>query len=186
MKRMFLDILHTLEGALPIGVLISAALMIAEYLAEKIIFKLRASFGKFLLQNAAKALLYIYAYIIIHRTLLGRYAKIDPLSDVLGGWKIYMTQYCGLDYQVIGNIIMFIPLGLLLALSFYRRKGGGKIIALCAVHSFSFSVFIEATQLVFSLGTFQLSDMVYNTVGGIIGAGLYIAAEKLTAKKQKS
>ncbi|WP_262369700.1 VanZ family protein [Enterococcus faecium] len=38
---------------------------------------------------------------------------------------------------------------------------------------FLFSLSIEFTQLFFRLGTFQLSDLFYNTLGGLIGALLY-------------
>ncbi|HAQ2613759.1 TPA: VanZ family protein, partial [Enterococcus faecium] len=43
---------------------------------------------------------------------------------------------------------------------------GGKI-------AFYFSAIIEFLQLFLRLGTFQISDFVYNTLGGILGVILY-------------
>lgn len=46
------------------------------------------------------------------------------------------------------------------------------------VDKFSFSVSIEMLQLLLRLGTFQLSDIFYNTVGGVVGGLIYYAAMK--------
>uniref|UniRef100_UPI0018EF1CC3 VanZ family protein n=1 Tax=Enterococcus faecium TaxID=1352 RepID=UPI0018EF1CC3 len=47
-----------------------------------------------------------------------------------------------------------------------RQVYGGKI-------AFYFSAIIEFLQLFLRLGTFQISDFVYNTLGGILGVILY-------------
>ncbi len=39
--------------------------------------------------------------------------------------------------------------------------------------AFYFSAIIEFLQLFLRLGTFQISDFVYNTLGGILGVILY-------------
>lgn len=39
--------------------------------------------------------------------------------------------------------------------------------------AFLFSIIIEFSQLMFKLGTFQLSDIVFNTLGGFIGGIIY-------------
>lgn len=44
--------------------------------------------------------------------------------------------------------------------------------------AFYFSISIEMLQLLFRLGTFQLSDIFYNTVGGALGGLLYYVAMK--------
>lgn len=41
-----------------------------------------------------------------------------------------------------------------------------------------FSISIEMLQLLLRLGTFQLSDIFYNTVGGMIGGLMYCAVMK--------
>ena len=44
--------------------------------------------------------------------------------------------------------------------------------------AFIFSISIEMLQLLLRLGTFQLSDIFYNTVGGMIGGLMYCAVMK--------
>ncbi|WP_347046079.1 VanZ family protein [Blautia wexlerae] len=39
--------------------------------------------------------------------------------------------------------------------------------------AFGFSLMIEMLQLLLRLGTFQLSDIFYNTVGGVLGGMCY-------------
>lgn len=43
---------------------------------------------------------------------------------------------------------------------------------------FIFSVTIEMLQLLLRLGTFQVSDIVYNTFGGMLGGLMYCAVMK--------
>ena len=42
-----------------------------------------------------------------------------------------------------------------------------------------FSVSIEVLQLLLCLGTFQVSDIVYNTLGGMLGGIVYITVKKV-------
>ena len=44
--------------------------------------------------------------------------------------------------------------------------------------AFIFSISIEMLQLLLRLGTFQLSDIFYNTVGGVLGGLVYYVAMK--------
>ena len=45
--------------------------------------------------------------------------------------------------------------------------------------AFGFSLMIEMLQLLLRLGTFQLSDIFYNTVGGVLGGLMYYAVMKV-------
>ena len=56
-----------------------------------------------------------------------------------------------------------------------KKKYKKKILWYSGNIAFIFSVSIEMLQLLFRLGTFQLSDIFYNTVGGVLGGLLYCA-----------
>ena len=58
-------------------------------------------------------------------------------------------------------------------------SGWKKILWQSGKIAFIFSVSIEMLQLLLRLGTFQLSDIFYNTVGGIIGGLMYCAVMKV-------
>ena len=57
----------------------------------------------------------------------------------------------------------------------------GKILTniLTALYEpFGFSLLLSFLQLLLRLGTFQLSDIFYNTVGGVLGGLMYCAVMK--------
>ena len=59
-----------------------------------------------------------------------------------------------------------------------------KIILKALLSSLCFSAFIEITQLIFSKGTFQFSDIVYNTLGGVLGAVIFVIIKLIISKKR--
>ena len=63
----------------------------------------------------------------------------------------------------------------------YKRQIGNgwkKILWYSGKIAFIFSISIEMLQLFLRLGTFQLSDLFYNTVGGTLGGLMYYAVMK--------
>ena len=50
--------------------------------------------------------------------------------------------------------------------------------------AFLFSLSVELLQLFLRVGTFQLSDICYNTLGGIIGGVIYGAVWKIKSRKK--
>ena len=59
--------------------------------------------------------------------------------------------------------------------TFEEKIGNGwkKILWQSVKIAFIFSISIEMLQLLLRLGTFQLSDIFYNTVGGVLGGLMY-------------
>ena len=120
--------------------------------------------------------------LILFRTLLNRQLWMNPLSNVMGGWGIWETVNGEqkLTTECIENVIMMVPFSSVGMWTFEEKIGinwkkilwrGGKI-------AFIFSISIEMLQLLLRLGTFQLSDIFYNTVGGVLGGLLYCVAMK--------
>lgn len=62
----------------------------------------------------------------------------------------------------------------------------GSIIWACGKTAFLFSVSIEFLQLFLRLGTFQLSDICYNTLGGVLGGIIYWIGWKLKCELPKN
>lgn len=71
-------------------------------------------------------------------------------------------------YYAILNYIFFVPLGFLLE-ALQKRRRIWMTVLIC----FSFSLFIEATQLFLKLGLAEFDDIFENTVGALAGAQLY-------------
>ena len=85
--------------------------------------------------------------------------------------------------NIILNILMFVPLGFWLPVGKEKFHKFWKIYLL----GFLFTVGIESLQLVLSLGLFEVADVFNNTLGTMIGYGLYKFVEYvvLLFKKKK-
>ena len=127
-------------------------------------------------------LLAFVSSLILFRTLLNRNLWQNPLSNVMGGWGIWETVNgeSQLTTECIENVIMMMPFSAVVMWTFEEKIGNGwkKILWYSGKIAFIFSVSIEMLQLLLRLGTFQLSDIFYNTVGGVLGGLLYYVAMK--------
>lgn len=118
-----------------------------------------------------------YTVMILFRTLLNRNMWANPLSNVIGIWGIY-NEKGELTAEAFENLILFIPFIVLLFWAFGDKMIDGegrlgRILWQSTKITFLFSLSIEFLQLFLRLGTFQLSDLFYNTLGGLIGGLFY-------------
>ena len=74
----------------------------------------------------------------------------------------------GIRSNFLGNIVLFMPIGILLPIVIDNHKWYWTVGA-----GFSFSCVIEIIQFAFSRGCFDPDDVILNTLGAIIGYGLY-------------
>lgn len=85
--------------------------------------------------------------------------------DVLGAWAVFLN--------VGGNVIAFIPFGYFLpSLSTHRLK-----FLSVAMLTVTLSVSIELVQLISKVGSFDVDDMILNTLGGVAGYILFVIAK---------
>lgn len=76
----------------------------------------------------------------------------------------YLQKYSYLE-NIIGNLLMFIPMVFVVFLLFDKEV---KAFVMALVLLFT-SVFIEILQYEFNLGVFDINDILLNFVGGLIG-----------------
>lgn len=141
---------------------------------------------KKLFKNKDMLCLFLFIYFtfaVFFITVIQRECIYAPLTNVFGGWSIYTDNHT-IDYQVIGNILMFIPSSFIFCILMREEGSFVKIIFKTLLSSLCFSVFIEIAQLIFSKGTFQFSDIVYNTLGGVLGAIIFIIINLIIEKKR--
>jgi glycopeptide antibiotics resistance protein len=67
--------------------------------------------------------------------------------------------------NVLGNLVLLLPWGVLAPLAF-KKLNGVKWIALSG---FLISFSAEIIQYIFSIGIFDIDDLIFNTLGAIIG-----------------
>lgn len=116
-------------------------------------------------------LLTFYVSQVIGITLLNRGAEpqtvynsqvFEVYETALAGNSVFMTQ-------LLGNIVMFVPLGILLPICVRRTDGFFRMLLIV----FGCSLAIEETQLLTHTGIFELVDLINNTVGGMLGYVVY-------------
>ena len=96
---------------------------------------------------------------------------IVHLFDVYDGWQL----------NIIGNIMMFIPVGLTWPFCFKKLDTIGKTVLAGA----GFPLFIEITQLPFYDRCSDVDDLILNTTGILIGAFIYFGIKRLTIRKKR-
>lgn len=133
--------------------------------------------------------LVFYVAMILFRTLLNRNMWISPVENVIGIWGLH-NQNGELTTEVLENLALFIPFTILLLWSFREKLLPEEVKFFRTIWQsvkivFIFSLAIEFLQLFLRLGTFQLSDLFYNTLGGFGGGLIYWCGYKLTNRKAK-
>lgn len=131
-----------------------------------------------------------YIAMVMCRTLLNRNMWLNPTENIRGIWTLHDAE--GYLYtENSENFVLFVPLSYLtLLLVSVKKKMDIKcnLKTLVAVMSISFSVSfsIEFIQLLLRCGTFQLSDLVFNTIGGTIGEILFCLVNVCIKKRRGS
>lgn len=75
--------------------------------------------------------------------------------------------------NILGNIVLFIPFGMLFPIIFDKRQKG----FLCS--AVAFSLVIEIIQFILALGSTDIDDLIFNVVGAYIG---YFVSGKIKRK----
>lgn len=87
--------------------------------------------------------------------------------------------------QIIMNIVMYVPFGVSLLTNFKKIRKKWVVFIITSV----ISLIIELVQHIFSIGLFEIDDIINNVLGAIIGALLYEIMSKMrkgiTSKRLK-
>lgn len=104
-------------------------------------------------------------------------ANFTPLDTI----KMYIQYHHQLNSfeNLVGNVVAFIPLGILLPMAFKKTKG---FFTMCFYSLLIIST-VEFTQLFTGLGEFDVDDILLNFAGAITG---YILWRKLYKEKKRN
>ena len=89
----------------------------------------------------------------------------------------YYGEFNGSQFQlfdILYNMLVFVPAGV-----YFAALGKKKIISGiggCFILSLSF----EVLQWVFAIGSSDITDLITNTAGGVVGTGIYFLLRKLS------
>lgn len=111
------------------------------------------------------ALTLFYVFTILCATYFGREPSVREVQG-----KIFWTVEKAVEtgnwiywYFIVGNILLFVPLGFILYYLFAGNWWLGILICLL------FSCVIETLQYITATGLCELDDLVHNTLGGALG-----------------
>lgn len=197
-KTIIYDVLSTLYKPFWAALLLSFMFMFLYLYAkehgwkENVIRKVFLTWIDFFKESLMFRKVFLLAFciaMILLKTILNRSIWIDPLGKLFENWWIY-DKYGRLSVEPLENIILFLPFTILLLWTFGEKLLGDEftlknIIKLTAKVTGVFSLSVELFQLIFFVGTFQISDLVYNILGGVIGGIIYYAGVKIKERRNK-
>ena len=96
---------------------------------------------------------------------------IPFIGSVLVNGRIYINE-------IINNILVFIPVGIYICM----LKEDWSILRKISV-GFFISLGIEVLQFILAIGATDITDLIGNTLGGIIGIGVFYLFSKLFKNK---
>ncbi|MBQ8559333.1 MAG: VanZ family protein [Tyzzerella sp.] len=151
-----------------IGAILLVYNLIAKFRKQK---KVSIPIGRLLLY----AVFIIYIVVVVGATML-RYSmhsysgEIGEIYPLFYSYKEAWNHFSAREWRnIILNIMMFVPFGFLLPLVSKKFQVFWKTY----LAGFLFTFLIEMTQLLLNLGICELDDLMNNTVGTMIGYGLY-------------
>ena len=107
------------------------------------------------------------------------YVESNFIPFVVINDLITTTSFLYSMYNIIGNIILFVPLGFILPIKFKRINNCVRDVLV----GFIFSVFVELTQLILPFRQTDIDDVILNTLGTAVGYVLYKLWTKVVRKK---
>lgn len=115
-------------------------------------------------------LLVEYVFLMFCSTVICRESKDTYHLELMPFWHYHDVLFSGKPmryWEVILNIILYSPIGFLLGCLYKRIV---PTILICVV----LSVITEVLQLVFHRGLCETDDVIHNTLGAMIGWGVYL------------
>ena len=133
--------------------------------------------------NLTRILFAVYILILIWILLFKMSFSIDELyknrsiniipfmGSVIANGRIYISE-------IINNIIVFVPVGIYICM----LKENWSILRKISL-GFFISLGIEVLQFVLAIGATDITDLIGNTLGGIIGIGVFYLFSKVFKNK---
>ena len=117
------------------------------------------------LRYSAILLLVEYVFLLFCSTVIFRATGETRQYDFHPFWSYSRPD---LLVENIMNVVVFIPVGLLLGIAFKQTTWWKALLLGCGI-----SITIESLQFIFMRGFSELDDVMHNTVGCVIGYGIY-------------
>lgn len=112
----------------------------------------------------------VYHYNLVPFREIGRFIRY---RHTLGDKAVLLN--------IVGNIAAFVPFGAFLPIFSVRCRR----FFYAALYSFELSLLVELLQLISKVGSFDVDDLLLNTLGGILGFVIYKLVEHFGSKMER-
>lgn len=105
--------------------------------------------------------------------------NLVPFAEIRRFW-VYRKQlgFFAVVTNLFGNVVGFFPFGFILPLILPRMRSGWLIV----LAGVGFSASVEIIQLAAKVGSFDVDDIILNTVGAALGYLLFFICDHLRRK----
>ena len=116
-------------------------------------------------------LLLMWLGIVLSLTVLGR----EPFegrhfqTDFLWSYKYGYKQGSRFVFQMIENVVMYMPFGFLFPFLLKEKLSGWKLFVITIIAGLAISFTTEFMQSLFRIGLFEFDDLFHNGLGIVIG-----------------
>lgn len=172
MKDLFVAYFHGLIDGIPLYVY--EALLFVFCLTGVFVFTFNGITKGW--KRVVKVLLLEYLILFFCSTVIFRIPKQERGFELTPFWS-YSAISNGVETMIpetVMNVVVFIPVGLMVGLAFIGANWRKIIIA-----GIGMSLLIELLQLLFKKGCCETDDVIHNTIGCVIGYGIYSIARYL-------
>lgn len=105
--------------------------------------------------------------------------NLTPFLEIRRFWGFRRELgFAAVFANLAGNVLCFVPFGAILPV-LNRPARNALVIALL---SFEFSLLVECMQLIFRVGSFDVDDLLLNTLGGLLGFLVFTVCNRIRRK----
>ena len=130
--------------------------------------KNRRAVQDFLLYSVFFIYLFILILVLFRGTRENRMIKLIPFSTISNFLSKDRIRHVFTVTNLLGNIVLFIPLGMYFMLFSKDKKTKKSVLWICLI-----STTVELIQYAFKLGVGDIDDVILNTLGGYLGIVIY-------------
>lgn len=130
--------------------------------------------------NWTRVLLLIYFLVLVWVILLKLGVQFSYMEKRIFNLVPFANGYYS-KMETLLNVLIFIPLGVYAGLLFRKRSFGRQFLFF-----FLISLSLESLQFLFKIGAFDITDLMTNSLGGVIGYLLFLGIQKLIQNPNKT
>lgn len=106
--------------------------------------------------------------------------NLEPFKEIRRFWEFRRELgFLAAFTNIAGNVLCFVPFGAILPVLNRRARHFAVIVLL----SFEFSLLVECAQLILKVGSFDVDDLMLNTLGGVLGFLIFTVCNRIRRRK---